>query len=113
MYAIRSYYAEELASEILQAMEDEDSQEIEQLMQYEEDTAGGIMSTEIFTLNEEMTVRQAIDAIHQAEHVEMVFYLYVTDAHNHLVGVLSLRQLLTVPPNKQLSEIMVRSYNFV
>jgi len=99
---------EELASEILQAMEDEDSQEIEQLLQYDEDSAGGIMSTEIFSLGETMTVRQAIDAIHQAEHVEMVFYLYVTDAHNHLVGVLSLRQLLTVSPDKRLAEIMVR-----
>jgi magnesium transporter len=99
---------EELAAEILQAMEDVDSQEIEQLLQYDEDSAGGIMSTEIFSLSEEMTVRQAIDAIHQAEHVEMVFYLYVTDAHNHLVGVLSLRKLLTVSPEKTLSEIMVR-----
>ena len=99
---------EELAEEILQLMEDEDSQEIEHLLQYDEDTAGGIMSTEIFSLSEEMTVREAIDAIHQAEHVEMVFYLYVTDAHNHLVGVLSLRQLLTVSPTKKLSEIMAR-----
>ena len=99
---------EELADEILHLMEDEDSQEIEQLLQYEEDTAGGIMSTDIFSLSEEMTVREAIDAIQQAEHVEMVFYLYVTDAHNHLVGVLSLRQLLTVSPSKKLGEIMGR-----
>lgn len=99
---------EELADEILHLMEDEDSQEIEQLLQYEEDTAGGIMSTDIFSLSEEMSVREAIDAIQQAEHVEMVFYLYVTDAHNHLVGVLSLRQLLTVSPSKKLGEIMGR-----
>lgn len=99
---------EELAEEILQLMEDEDSQEIEQLLQYEEDTAGGIMSTDTFSLSEEMTVREAIDAIHQVEHVEMIFYIYVTDAHNHLVGVLSLRQLLTVSPSKKLGEIMGR-----
>ena len=99
---------EELAEEILQLMEDEDSSEIEQLLQYDEDTAGGIMSTDIFSLSEEMSVREAIGAIQQAEHVEMVFYLYVTDAHNHLVGVLSLRQLLTVSPAKKLGEIMGR-----
>ena len=99
---------EELAEEILQLMEDEDSQEIEQLLQYEEDTAGGIMSTDTFALSEDMTVREAIDAIHQVEHVEMIFYIYVTDAHNHLVGVLSLRQLLTVSPGKKLGEIMGR-----
>jgi magnesium transporter len=100
---------ESLAEEILQLMEDEYSQEIEQLLQYDEDTAGGIMSTDIFSLSEEMTVREAIDAIQQAEDVEMVFYLYVTDvSHNHLVGVLSLRKLLTVSPTKTLGEIMVR-----
>ncbi len=98
-----------LAEEILQLMEDEYSQEIEQLLQYDEDTAGGIMSTDIFSLSEEMTVREAIDAIQQAADVEMVFYLYVTDvSHNHLVGVLSLRNLLTVSPTKKLGEIMVR-----
>lgn len=64
---------ESLAEEILQLMEDEYSQEIEQLLQYDEDTAGGIMSTDIFSLSEEMTVREAIDAIQQAEDVEMVF----------------------------------------
>ncbi len=101
-------FPEGLAEEILQLMEDEASQELEQLLQYEEDTAGGIMSPDIFSLSEEMTVREAIGAIQQAEHVEMVFYLYVTDAHNHLVGVLSLRQLLTVAPEKLLGEVMAR-----
>jgi len=99
---------EDVAEEILQIMEDEDSQEIEELLKFDEDTAGGIMSTEIFSLKEEMTVREAIEALQQAEDVEMVFYLYVTDEHGHLVGVLSLRQLLTVPPSKRLRDIMIR-----
>lgn len=97
---------EELAQEILGIMKDEHSEEIEQLLQYEEDTAGGIMSTEVFALREEMTVKEAIEAVQQAQDVEMVFYVYVTDEHGHLVGVLSLRQLLTVPPGKRLKEIM-------
>ena len=99
---------EELAEEILTSMQDEDSEEIEQLLLYDEDTAGGIMSTEIFSLGQDLTVREAIEAVQQAEDVEMVFYLYVTDEHNHLVGVLSLRQLLTVSPDKRLKEIMTR-----
>lgn len=97
---------EELAEEVLDIMQDEDSEEIEQLLQYDEDTAGGIMSTEIFTLDQEVTVKEAIAALQQAEDVEMVFYLYVTDEHGHLVGVLSLRQLLTVPPSSKLKDIM-------
>jgi magnesium transporter len=97
---------EELADEILGIMQDEHSDEIEQLLAYDEDTAGGIMSTEIFSLREEMTVKEAIEVLQESEHVEMVFYLYVTNEHNHLVGVLSLRQLLMVPPSTRLKDIM-------
>jgi magnesium transporter len=97
---------EELAAEILESMQDEHSDEIEQLLQYEEDTAGGIMSTEVFALREDMTVKEAIAALQEAQDVEMVFYVYVTDEHGHLVGVLSLRQLLVVPPSTHLKDIM-------
>ncbi len=97
---------EEIAQEILSTMQDEHSDEIEQLLQYDEDTAGGIMSTEIFSLREDTTVQQAIEALQKASDVEMVFYVYVTDARNHLVGVMSLRQLLTVPPSTRLKDIM-------
>jgi len=99
---------EELAEEILQLMEDEDSEEIEELLKYAEDTAGGIMATEIFSLNQELTVKEAIQALQDAEDAEMVFYLYVTDEHEHLVGILSLRQLLTVPASRKLKDIMTR-----
>ncbi|KIH77901.1 magnesium transporter [Geoalkalibacter ferrihydriticus] len=99
---------EELAEEILNIMQDEDSTEIEQLLQYDEDTAGGIMATEIFSLREDMRVREAIEALQQAQDAEMVFYVYVTDDYGHLVGVLSLRQLLTVAPDTHLKDIMTR-----
>jgi len=99
---------EELAAEILGLMKAEESEEIEELLQYGEDTAGGIMATEIFSLREDLTVREAIQALQDAGDVEMVFYLYVTDEHNHLVGVLSLRQLLTVSPETVLRDIMIR-----
>jgi magnesium transporter len=99
---------EELAEEILHLMEDEDSEEIEELLKYAEDTAGGIMATEIFSLNEELTAKEAIQALQDAEDAEMVFYLYVTDEHGHLVGILSLRQLLTVPASRKLKDIMTR-----
>ncbi|NLC71500.1 MAG: magnesium transporter [Desulfuromonadaceae bacterium] len=98
---------EELAEEILSIMQDEHSEEIEQLLRYDEDTAGGIMSTEIFSLNENLTVREAIEELQKSsENVEMVFYIYVTNEYKHLVGVMSLRQLLTVPPHTHLKEIM-------
>jgi magnesium transporter len=97
---------DELAEEILDKLHDDQSEDVERLLGYDEDTAGGIMSTEVFSLDQDITVKQAISALQDSEDYEMVFYVYVTDEHNHLVGVLSLRQLLTVPPTTKLSEIM-------
>ena len=97
---------EELAEEILTQLHDDQSEDVEHLLGYDEDTAGSIMSTDVFSLDQDVTVKQAIEALQDSEDYEMVFYVYVTDEHNHLVGVLSLRQLLTVPPATKLSDIM-------
>jgi magnesium transporter len=97
---------EELAQEILGSMQEERSEEIEQLLQYDEETAGGIMSTEVFALGEDLTVGEAIAALQQAGDVEMVFYVYVVDDNGRLTGVLSLRQLLLKRPETRLEDIM-------
>lgn len=96
----------ELAEDLLTEMHDDHSEDVERLLGYEEDSAGGIMSTDVFSLNQDLTVKQAIEKLHDSQDYEMVFYVYVTDEHNHLVGVLSLRQLLTVAPHTKLSAIM-------
>src|SRR6056297_2902750 len=69
---IVGYMPDDLADEILNIMHDEDSREIEQLLSYEEDTAGGIMSPEFFALEQNLTVKEAIVALQQAEDAEMV-----------------------------------------
>ncbi|MBI5411285.1 MAG: magnesium transporter [Nitrospirae bacterium] len=97
---------EEQAKEILTLMKTEDSTEIADLLKYPKDTAGGIMTTEFFSLPEDATAQEAIRRLQQATDAEMVFYIYVTDKDEHLVGVLSLRQLLTVPPATPLKNIM-------
>ncbi len=97
---------DELAEEILTQLHDDQSEDVEHLLGYDEDTAGSIMSTDVFSLDQDITVKQAIEALQDSEDYEMVFYVYVTDEHNHLVGVLSLRQLLTVPPVTKLADIM-------
>ena len=96
---------QDLAEEILTQLHDDQSEDVEHLLGYDEETAGSIMSTDVFSLEQEITVRQAIEALQDSDY-EMVFYVYVTDEHNHLVGVLSLRQLLTVPPATKLADIM-------
>ncbi|MBI3604193.1 MAG: magnesium transporter [Nitrospirae bacterium] len=97
---------EEQAKEILTLMKTEDSTEIADLLKYPKDTAGGIMTTEFFSLPEDATAQEAIRRLQHATDAEMVFYIYVTDKEDRLVGVLSLRQLLTVPPATPLKNIM-------
>lgn len=93
--------------EILQTISLEDLVDVEELMQYDDDSAGSVMNTSVFALTMDTTVKEATKFIHKAEELEMVFYLYVVDNDNRLVGVLSLRQLILNPPEKKLSEIMV------
>ncbi|MDZ7796073.1 MAG: magnesium transporter [Candidatus Marinimicrobia bacterium] len=93
--------------ELLKMMQDEESREVEALMGYEEDTAGSIMNPEVFHLSEDYTIASATEEIQKSVDTEMVFYIYVTDDRNHIVGVVSLRQLLLNDPKKKLSDIMV------
>ena len=66
------------------------------------------MTTEFFALSEDATAQEAIRRLQLATDAEMVFYIYVTDKDERLVGVLSLRQLLTVPPTTPLKNIATR-----
>ena len=96
------------AQQILNGMKVEDSTEVADLLQYPKETAGGIMTTECVALGEDTTAQEAIRRLQQATDTEMVFYIYVTDLDDQLVGVLSLRQLLTVPPLTPLAHLMTR-----
>ncbi len=99
----------ELHERVLEIADKRDLAEVQTQLTYLGDTAGRIMNTEFFALVESTSVRQAIDAIQQAQDVEMIFYLYVVDRDGQLVGVTSLRQLLLSSPDKTLGEIMNRS----
>jgi magnesium transporter len=98
---------EELAEEILGLLAKKESEQVEDLLSYEEDTAGRIMTPDFFALTDETSAKEAIEALQKASEAEMVFYVYVIDNREHLVGVISLRQLITVPPTKKLKGIMV------
>ena len=98
----------EKSDDILEKMKKEGSEEVEGLLHYEDDTAGGIMVPEFIALQEDATAGEAIQSL-QKEHldVEMPFYLYVVDANGKLIGVSSLRQLVVVPPNTPLKNFMI------
>jgi len=97
---------EELSAAVLDLMRPKDSSVVENLLEYDEQTAGRIMNPHVFALNEDMTVGEAITELQSNRDVEMVFYLYVVDDRRHLVGVTSLRRLLLVAPSTPLKRIM-------
>ncbi|MGA1861620.1 magnesium transporter [Deferribacter thermophilus] len=99
-------FDQDKVNEILKYMEKDDVEAVEELLHYPEDSAGAVMNPNFFALHEDTTVKEATKVLHKAEDVEMVFYLYVIDDAERLVGVISLRQLILNPPDKKLKEIM-------
>lgn len=102
-----SYLPEEKSQAVLEKMKTAESEEVEDLLRYEDDTAGGIMVPDFIALGQDSTAREAIESLQKENlEVEMPFYLYVVDEYEKLVGVVSLRQLVVVPPTKPLKEFM-------
>ncbi len=89
---------EEQAEQILDRMKAEESEEVQELLQYGESTAGGIMTPEFVAVHEDMTVAQALDHLRKSATAEGIFYVYVVDDHEHLVGVVPFRRLITADP---------------
>jgi magnesium transporter len=104
--ALIDYLPEELSAAVLDLMRPKESGVVENLLEYDEQTAGRIMNPHVFALSEDMTVGEAITELQTNRDVEMVFYLYVVDERRHLVGVVSLRRLLLVSPETPLKRIM-------
>ncbi|MDQ2659609.1 MAG: CBS domain-containing protein, partial [Verrucomicrobiota bacterium] len=86
------------------------------LLRYPEDTAGGVMTNRFIALREEMTVEEVRDLLRaraQEERTEDIAYLYVTDADQRLVGVVSLRDLVFRQEGRRMSEFLNREVKFV
>ena len=100
----------------LDALSTEQRQRVQALLRYAPDTAGGIMSDRFITLREDITVeevRELLRAHAQEERTQDVAYLYVTDAAQRLVGIVSLRDLVFRRAERRMSEIMNRDVKFV
>ena len=97
----------ERAKKIIETVGDEVSEELQKLLPYPEDTAGGIMALEFVAVKADSTVQGAIDTIREnREEVENVYYLFVVDDFDRLVGVVSLRGLVLESPERKISDIM-------
>ncbi|MBA2393942.1 MAG: magnesium transporter [Ktedonobacteraceae bacterium] len=95
------------AERLLNLMPTEQARSIRELLRYAGETAGGIMTNEVLALTENATVEDALTYLRQhSEHLEMVYYLYILDEERHLVGVVSLRQLVTAEPLAHMHDLM-------
>jgi len=87
----------------------EESDELRPFLAYPDESAGGLMTAAEVVLNEEMTAEDALAHLRTiAPHAEIVYYLFVLDKARHLVGVISLRELVVAPSKTPIAEIMDR-----
>ena len=94
------------AQELINLMEKEEAEDVQELLEHEEDTAGGIMTTEYIAFPPDMTVEEAIKELRlEAPNVETVYYLYILDNEEHICGVLSLKNLILAKPEVKLRDI--------
>jgi magnesium transporter len=98
---------EEKREEIIDLLNHEDAKDLKELLVYKEDSAGGIMTTDVMAVRKDMTVGEAIEYMREnAPGAETIYYIYVVDQQDKLVGVLSLRELITSRPSNILENIM-------
>lgn len=97
------------SAELLGLMEPEDAEDVRRLLAYPEDSAGGLMTTEYVDVPIGLTAAQAIDYLREnAAEAETIFYVYVTDPENRLMGVFSLSDLVLAKPDTPVNEFMHR-----
>jgi Mg2+ transporter MgtE len=102
---------QERSEDLLGLMQREEREEVKLLLSYPEDTAGGLMTTDLVTVSPTMTANQAIEAIRaQEEEVDSVIYVYVVDEHNHLLGTFSLSELIFAQPRTRVNDFMHKKF---
>ena len=99
---------EEDREEVIQNIEDvEQAGDIVDLLQYDEDTAGGLMGTELISVNENLSMPDCLKEMrHQAEDLDDIYYVYVVDDDNRLKGVLPLKKMITHPSVSKIKHVM-------
>ncbi|MBA2736597.1 MAG: magnesium transporter, partial [Pyrinomonadaceae bacterium] len=104
---------EEKAQELFNLMEGEEKADVAELLPYEHDTAGGLMTTEFIVFPKDLTVSQAIARLREmAETPNMIYYLYIVEKENSwkICGLITLRSLILADPTYSLAEVMRESF---
>jgi magnesium transporter len=100
--------------EILLGLDEEDASNIRSLLKYEEDTAGGLMNTQVIKINENLQKKEAIEEIiRQSEEMEEFYTINVIDKHNILKGIVSLKDLIKARNNVNISQLIISDFVYV
>lgn len=100
----------EIVDRFLSIMNKEEAQDVKELMSYSPTSAGGIMTTEFASVREDMTAEEALQKLREtAKDSEIVYYIYVVDGRDKLVGVLSLKELILAEPKEKIRKLMHRN----
>jgi CBS domain-containing protein/sporulation protein YlmC with PRC-barrel domain len=95
------------AEDILMEMEKDIAEDVKELLTHSEETAGGLMTTSFLCFAPTITTGEALEQIRkEAEDMDFIYYLYVVDDEEHLLGMLSLRELLVAAPETPLADLM-------
>ncbi|WP_290459442.1 magnesium transporter [Romboutsia ilealis] len=107
MADILSQLKEDEREDIMELLSQKDAEDVKELLIYEEESTGGIMTTGYVQINEYMTVKEAISHMREyAEDAETIYYVYVVDNEERLVGVLSLRELIVAREGNIVKDLM-------
>jgi magnesium transporter len=94
----------------LRAIDRVDSLEVQRLLAYEKDTAGGLMQAELVKVSPQWTLQEALESVReQAREVEDVHDIFVVDEHGRLLGALEIEDLILHPSERRVSEVMKTS----
>ena len=94
--------------DLLEEMEPEEAQDVKELLAYDDETAGGLMTTEYVAIPKDITAQQTIETLRELEpNAETIYYIYVVDSSEHLAGVISLRDLIIAQPSTLIEDFMV------
>ena len=111
---IISELPEEIADEVLSKIDIEDSEEVKELLKYDEESAGGIMSSDYVFVNDSETIRTAVREVrNNAENFDQIYHIYVVKNSGELVGIVPLKFLLTHPTRTSITSVMEQDLIYV
>ena len=101
----------EVADEVIDSLEPDDRREIEPLMAHDEETAGGLMQVELFKVRDDWQVEKVMEVLRRwSKDIDNLNYVYVVDAEDRLVSVLSLHRLLFIEPDVCIADVADASF---